>query len=371
MQFIDLKRQYSLLKEKIDANIHAVLDSGMYIMGPEIAKLEAKLAEYVGVKHCVVCSSGTDALLMPLMAWGIREGDAVFTTPFTFIASAEVIRLVGATPILVDVDPKTYNIDPAKLEEAIEKCKADGKLLPKAIIPVDLFGLAADYNEIERIAKKYNLLLLEDACQGFGATMNGKKACSWGDAAATSFFPAKPLGCYGDGGAVFTNDDNLKELLLSIRVHGQGDDRYNNIRVGINGRMDSIQAAVLLAKIEVFDEELKSRNIAASGYIEALGNSVVTPHIPSGYVSCWAQFCVLANDTNHRALLQSKLKEVGVPTAIYYPKPLHQQDAFADLGYKYGDFPVSEMLAARIFALPMHPYLTSEEINLIASVINA
>ena len=371
MQFIDLKKQYSLLKEQIDANIHAVLDSGMYIMGPEIAQLEKKLADYVGVKHCVVCSSGTDALLMPLMAWGIGPGDAAFTTPFTFIASAEVIKLVGATPVFADIDEKTYNLDPIELEKAIVKCINEGKLTPKAIIPVDLFGLPADYEAIEKIAKKYNLLVLEDAAQGFGGLRNGQKAGYWGDAAATSFFPAKPLGCYGDGGAIFTNSDEMKELLHSIRVHGQGDDRYNNIRVGINGRLDAIQAAVLLAKITVFDEELISRNKAAAKYTEVLGKAVVTPFIPDGYTSCWAQYSILANNSEHRTELQAKLKEKSVPTAVYYPKPLHLQDAFVDLNYKVGDFPVAERISHRIFSLPMHPYLNNEDIEMIGQVINS
>ncbi len=369
MNFIDLKRQYGLIKDQVQSGINAVLDHGMYIMGPEIAQLEKQLAEYVGVKHCIVCSSGTDALFMPMMAWGIGPGDAVFTTPFTFIATAEVISLVGATPVFVDVDDKTYNIDPSKLEEAIVKVKAEGKLNPKAIIPVDLFGLPADYDSIEAIAKKHNLLVLEDGAQGFGGSKNGRKACSWGDVAATSFFPAKPLGCYGDGGAIFTNDDEMKKLLLSIRVHGQGDDRYDNVRIGINGRLDSIQAAILIAKMSIFEEEIKQRNVVAKKYIKALSSKVVTPFVPEGYESCWAQFCVLAKDTAHRTELQAKLKDKGVPTAVYYPKPLHRQDAFSGLGHKFGDFPVTDALSERIFALPMHPYLTDEEIELIASVI--
>lgn len=369
MNFIDLKRQYSEIKDLVQSGINTVLDHGMYVMGPEITELEKQLAEYAGVKHAVACSSGTDALLMPLMAWKIGPGDAVFTTPFTFIATAEVIKLVGGTPVFVDIDEKTYNIDPKKLDEAITAVKAEGKLNPKAVIPVDLFGLPADYDEIEKTAEKHNLYVLEDAAQGFGGSRNGRKAGSWGHVAATSFFPAKPLGCYGDGGAIFTNDDEMLELLQSIRMHGQGDDRYDNVRIGINGRLDSIQAAVLLAKLTIFDNEIKLRNEAAAKYISALEGKVVTPHIPEGYTSCWAQFCVLAKDIDDRALLQGKLKEQNIPSPIYYPKPLHLQDAFAELGHEKGDFPVTDMIAERIFALPMHPYLTDEEIKLIADTL--
>lgn len=371
MNFIDLKRQYSEISEQIQQGINNVLNHGMYIMGPEIAELENRLARYVGVKHCVACSSGTDALLMPLMAWGIGPGDAVFTTPFTFIATAEIISLVGAVPVFVDIDERTYNIDPEKLDLEIQRVKSEGKLNPKLIIPVDLFGLPADYYSIEPIARKHNLLILEDAAQSFGASHNGRKTCSWGDVAATSFFPAKPLGCYGDGGAVFTNDDDMHKLLLSIRVHGQGDDRYDNVRIGINGRLDSIQAAVLIAKLTIFDNEIKLRNEIAQKYIQALCSSVVTPFIPEGYTSCWAQFCVLADNSEHRALLQAKLKERNIPTAIYYPKPLHQQLAFRNLDYSAGDFPHSEAIAQRIFALPMHPYITDDEIQIIADIIRS
>jgi dTDP-4-amino-4,6-dideoxygalactose transaminase len=370
MNFIDLKKQYSIIKEQVQTGINNVLEHGMYIMGPEIAELEKKLADYVGVKHCIACSSGTDALLMPLMAWGIGPGDAVFTTPFTFIATAEVIQILGATPVFVDVDEKTYNIDPAKLEEAIIKVKQEGKLNPKVIIPVDLFGLPADYDKIESIAKTHNLLVLEDGAQGFGGTYKGRKACSWGDVAATSFFPAKPLGCYGDGGAIFTNDDEMHKLLLSIRVHGQGDDRYDNVRIGLNGRLDSIQAAVLLAKLSIFDDELTKRNNVASKYISALSGKVVTPYIPEGYISCWAQFCVLAESEEQRTAMQTKLKEKNIPTATYYPKPLNWQGAFTHLGLnECGHFPVSDNISKRIFALPMHPYLTDEEIQMIAEAL--
>ncbi len=369
MNFIDLKRQYAEIEDDINKGINAVLEHGRYVLGPEIDKLEKELAEYVGVKHCVACSSGTDALLMPLMAWGIGLGDAVFTTPFTFIATAEIIKLAGATPVFVDIDEKTYNIAPDKLDEAIERVKLEGKLTPKLIIPVDLFGLPADYEAIIPIAAKHGLKILEDAAQGFGGDINGRKSASWGDAAATSFFPAKPLGCYGDGGAIFTNDSNLDTLLRSIRMHGQGEERYDNVRIGINGRLDSIQAAVLLAKMKIFDKELVLRNNVAAYYKKTLSQKVGTPFVPNGYTSCWAQYCVLADSSEHRTTIQNKLKEQNIPTAIYYPKPLHLQDAFAELGYKKGDFPITDSIAERIFALPMHPYLTEEEIDLIAETI--
>ncbi|MBM2813911.1 MAG: DegT/DnrJ/EryC1/StrS aminotransferase [Ignavibacteria bacterium] len=369
MQFIDLKRQYELIKTSVDSGIAAVLEHGKYIMGPEIAALEKKLADFAGTKHCIVCSSGTDALLMPLMAWGIGPGDAVFTTPFTFFATAEVISLVGATPVFVDIDERTYNIDFAKLEEAIIATKNEGKLNPAAIIPVNLFGLCADWNSLDDIAHKYDLRLLEDAAQSFGASLNGRRSGSFGDCGATSFFPAKPLGCYGDGGAVFTNDDALYEKLVSIRIHGQGTDKYENVRIGINGRLDSIQAAVLLAKMTIFEEEITKRNRVAAKYSELLRDKVVVPFIPEKYISAWAQYSVLEKSAEARNATIAKLSASGIPTAIYYPKPLHLQTAFKELGYKKGDFPISENIGGRIFSLPMHPYLTDDEIELICSAI--
>ena len=369
MQFIDLKKQYSILKEQIDANIHAVLDHGAYIMGPEITKLEKELADFTGRKYCVGCSSGTDALLMPLMAWNIGPGDAVFTTPFTFIATAEVISLTGATPVFVDIDAKTYNISPELLEEKILQIKNHTNLKLKAIIPVDLFGLPADYDKILKIAEKYNLLVLEDAAQGFGGSINGVKSGKFGQASATSFFPAKPLGCYGDGGAIFTDDSELYEKLISIRVHGQGTDRYTNVRIGINGRIDSMQAAVLLAKLTIFADEIKSRNIVAAKYNSKLKDKVVVPFTPDGYISAWAQYSVLDENNEMRTAIQDKLKAKGIPTAIYYPIPLHLQTAYQYLGYNKGDFPVSEAMSERIFSLPFHPYLNDEDIDLICETI--
>ncbi len=370
MQFIDLAKQQSLIKSNLDKRIQDVLAHGKYIMGPEIKEMEAQLAEYVGVKHCVSCSSGTDALIMPLMAWDVGPGDAVFTTPFTFIATAEVIQLLGATPVFVDIDPTSYNISPELLDEAINRVIEAGELNPKVIIPVDLFGLPADYAAIELIAKKYDLKVLEDAAQGFGGQIDDRKAGSFGDAASTSFFPAKPLGCYGDGGAIFTNDDELYEKLVSVRIHGKGGDKYDNIRIGLNGRMDTLQAAIVLEKFTLFPNEVNLRNEVAAKYNESLSNRVVVPQVADGYTSVWAQYSILAKDADDRASLQSKLKEAGIPSAVYYPKPLHQQTAFNHLEYKDGDFPISEEMSQRIFSLPMHPYLESADIEAICGVIN-
>lgn len=369
MQFIDLKRQYERIKDLVNERISLVLEHNKFILGPEVTELEAQLARYVGRKYCVTCASGTDALLMPLMAWGIGRGDAVFTTPFTFIATSEVIRLVGATPIFVDIEPDTFNIDANKLEREIQRIIAKNELKPRVVIPVDLFGLPADNDRIVEIANNYGLKVLEDAAQSFGGIRNGKRACIWGDASATSFFPAKPLGCYGDGGAVFTDDEELYKLLLSIRVHGQGDDRYDNVRNGINGRLDSLQAAVLLAKLTIFDSEIVYRNEIAQKYNQLLHGKVETPFIPAGATSVWAQYSVKAKDSIERKQIIEKLKARGVPTAIYYPKPLHLQKVNEDLGYRLGDFPVAEDTATRIFSLPMHPYLTDEEIKFIAEGI--
>jgi len=369
MQFIDLAKQQSLIKNSLDKRIQAVLAHGKYIMGPEVKEMETQLAEYVGVKYCVSCASGTDALLMPLMAWDVGPGDAVFTTPFTFIATAEVIQLLGATPIFVDIDPKTYNIDPVLLDAAIAKVVADGQLNPKVIIPVDLFGLPADHAAIETIGKKYSIKILEDAAQGFGGQIGDRLAGSFGDVAGTSFFPAKPLGCYGDGGAIFTNDDDMYEKLVSIRVHGKGDDKYDNVRIGINGRMDTLQAAIILEKFTLFPGEVKLRNAAAAKYNARLAGTVVTPEVPAGFTSSWAQYSILAEDADHRSALQAKLQSAGIPSAVYYPKPLHQQTAFAHLPYKDGDFPVSEAMSQRIFSLPMHPYIEDADIEKICAVL--
>jgi dTDP-4-amino-4,6-dideoxygalactose transaminase len=370
MQFIDLKRQYSRIENGIQSGFKQICESAQFIMGADVYRLEDMLANYVGRKFCLSCSSGTDALLIPLMAWGIGKGDAVFTSPFTFVATSEVVVLTGATPVFVDIDKKTYNISPFELEKAIEKVISEGKLKPRAIIPVDLFGLPADYDEINRIAKRYNLLVLEDAAQGFGGIYKGNKACSFGEVAATSFFPAKPLGCYGDGGAVFTDDEKLFEIFKSIRIHGQGSDKYDNIRTGINGRLDTLQAIVLIEKLKIFDDELDKRNKVAKKYSQLLNGKLEVPYIPDGCVSSWAQYSVLAESSKHRSEIQDNLKKNDIPTAIYYPIPLHLQTAYKELGYKAGDMPLSEDIASRIFSLPMHPYLTDEEIEFICSKIN-
>ena len=364
--FIDLHAQQSRIRPSVEERIKKVLDHGKYIMGPEVKELEQRLAEFVGVKHCVTCASGTDALLMPLMAYEIGPGDAVFTTPFTFISTAEVITLLGATPVFVDIDRQTYNIDAAKLRDAVKKVTAQERLNPKGIIPVDLFGQPADYEEIEHIAADFDLFVIEDAAQAFGAIYKNKHACSFGDVASTSFFPAKPFGCYGDGGAVFCDDDQMDERLRSIRVHGQGSDKYDNIRIGINGRFDTIQAAVLLAKLEIFEDEIQLRDQVAKRYSEKLAGSVVTPMVKADRTSVWAQYSLL---TENRDKLLEALKSSRIPTAIYYPKPLHLQEAYRSLGYRRGDFPVSEKIADQIFSIPMHPYLSEEDQDFIVEAI--
>jgi dTDP-4-amino-4,6-dideoxygalactose transaminase len=371
MQFIDLAEQYHRLKDQIDSNIQKVLDHGKFLMGPEITGLEKALAEFAGVKHVISCSNGTDALLMPLMAWGIGKGDAVFAPTFTYFATAEVVALLGATPVFVDIDPDTYNIDPDGLEKAIEKVKREGVLKPRVVIPVDLFGLPAEYDRIQSISRKYGLKVLEDAAQGFGGIYRGRVAGSFGEAAATSFFPAKPLGCYGDGGAIFTDDDETAAVLKSLRVHGQGSDKYDNIRVGLNARLDTIQAAILLPKLAAFKQEIELRNKVAAKYSAGLKNLVKTPVIPSDCISTWAQYSVMAKDNSERARLQNQLKEAGIPTMVYYPTPLHLQTAFKGLGYQKGDFPVAEAACERIFSLPMHPYLKDEDIERIVEIIKA
>jgi dTDP-4-amino-4,6-dideoxygalactose transaminase len=359
MQFIDLAAQQNLIRDSIETNIQAVLAHGKYIMGPEIKELEQRLAEFVGIEHGIACSSGTDALLLALMAYGVGPRDVIFTSPFTFIATAEVISLLGATPAFVDIDPETFNMDPKHLERAIaalQKGASDypvpriggSSLTPKGIIAVDLFS--------------------------FGAGYKGKRACSLADVACTSFFPAKPLGCYGDGGMCFTDDEKLAQTMRSLCVHGQGHHKYENVRIGINGRLDTIQAAILNAKFDIFPQEIELRQKVATKYTEllsGLSNGLVMPHVPSEYQSVWAQYSILSKDERHRSELQNRLKEAGIPTAIYYPKPLHLQTAFQNLGYKAADFPVSEDYAGRIFSLPMHPYLAAEDQEQIAKSLDS
>ncbi len=381
ISFIDLKAQKERIQNNVERRIKTVLDHGRFIMGPEIGELEERLADYTGSKHVTSCSSGTDALLMALMALNIGPGDAVFTTPFTFMATAEVISLLGATPIFVDIDAVTFNIDPDQLEKAIEAVhkdsseihplpKHDTPLKPAAVITVDLFGLPADYGRIEPLCEAHGLPLIEDGAQSFGGSINGKKACSFGTIGTTSFFPAKPLGCYGDGGAVFTDDEEINEKLTSIRVHGKGVEKYDNIRVGLNARLDTMQAAVLLAKLDIFDDEVAARQRVASAYTEQLKDvaTLTTPTVEDGYVSAWAQYSLLTSDESSRSALQADLKEAGIPTMIYYPKPLHQQTAYASLHLEES-FPVSEDCSKRIFSVPMHPYLEDGTINTICQAI--
>ncbi|RJP80688.1 MAG: DegT/DnrJ/EryC1/StrS family aminotransferase [Desulfobacteraceae bacterium] len=374
MKFIDLEFQQKRIQDKIESNIKTVLDHGQYIMGPEIAALENTLNQYIGSKHAISCSSGTDALFLSLLAYNIVPGDAIITTPFTFIATAEVISLLGATPVFVDIDPKTFNIDPDQITKKIIEIKATrNDIMVRGIIAVDLFGLPADYDRINAIAKEHNLFVIEDAAQSFGAVYKGKKACSLGDVGCASFFPAKPLGCYGDGGMCFTDNPVLAEKIGSLRVHGKGGHKYDNIRIGSNSRLDTIQAAILLAKFEIFPEEITLRQQVASRYQKKLSNhpALITPYIPDRSMSIWAQYSILAKNEVHRKDCMSKLKNHGIPTAVYYPKPLHLQGAFEYLQYREGELPVSENIAKRIFSLPMHPYLTEEEQEDIIKVLSA
>ena len=357
MQFIDLLAQYKHLESRINQRINSVLDHGKYIMGPEVNELEQKLAEYVGVKHAIACANGTDALTLALMALGIDEGDAVFVPTFTFFASAETISFAKATPVFVDSDLATFNICPVDLERKIQLVEAEGKLTLKAIMAVDLFGLPANYPLIKEIALKYNLKIIEDSAQGFGGSIDGKKAGSFGDIATTSFFPAKPLGCYGDGGAIFTNDDGLAELIDSYRVHGKGEDKYDNVRIGMNSRLDTIQAAILLEKLAIFPQELISRNKLSQEYTTELAPDFITPTVPEGFVSSWAQYTLVADNSKRRDKILTYLKKQDVPCMIYYSTCMHQQTAFQHLKFRYGDFPVAEKLAKTVFSIPMHPYI--------------
>ncbi len=370
MEFRDLKTQYKRYEQQIDRAIKQVLLSGHFIGGEAVVRLEKRLAEYVGVKHCISCANGTEAMSMVLSAWGIGAGDAVFVPDFTFFSSGEVVSFVGATPIFVDVDPNTFNIDPDKLEAAIRKVENEGRLKPSIIIPVDLFGLPADHPAITRIAKQYGMRVLEDAAQGFGGSIDGKKACSFGDAATTSFFPAKPLGCYGDGGAIFTDDDSLSDLLRSIKVHGKGEDKYDNIRIGVNSRLDSIQAAILHVKLDAFiDHELEDVNRIAKEYDKLLKGIVDIPTVPAGYTSSRAQYTVKLDNQEQRDAMQEELRRKGIPSMVYYKKPMHRQTAFAHLGYDDQDFEITNKLCDTVLSLPMHPYLESKDIQTIMEII--
>lgn len=371
MQFRDLGAQYKHLKTEIDVGIQSVIDSSAFILGKQVAELEGRLAEFVGRKYCVACANGTDALQLVLMAWGIGEGDAVFTSDFTYFASAGSSSILGATPILVDIDPRTFNIDPASLEWQIKRVIDEGKLRPRVIIPVDLFGQPADYAEIERIAKKYDLLILEDGAQGFGGSINGKRACSFGDAATTSFFPAKPLGCYGDGGAIFTDDEEMDRTLRSLRVQGRSpEDKYDNRAIGMNSRLDTLQAAILLPKLKAFAEtELDAVNQAAKWYTDRLSPYVLTPVVKDGFYSCWAQYTILLENEQQRNALQAMLKENSIPSMVYYPRGLHQQSAYSAYNIPDGWYPNTIAATKKVLSLPMHPYLDEQTIDMICGKI--
>ncbi|MCL2028819.1 MAG: DegT/DnrJ/EryC1/StrS family aminotransferase [Deltaproteobacteria bacterium] len=378
MRFIDLAAQQRRIRPDLERRIKAVLDHGSYIMGPEVYELEERLAAFAGAGHCVSCASGTDALLMVLMAWGLGPGDAIFVPPFSFFATGEAPALLGATPVMTDIDPVTFNMDARALARAVEavqkrdasiyplpKPALEGRLRPRAVICVDLFGQTADYDALLPLAAEHGLLVLEDAAQAFGAEYRGRKCCALGcGAAAASFFPAKPLGGYGDGGAIFTEDDSLAETLRSIRVHGQGGGKYDNVRIGLNGRLDTLQAAILLAKLEVFPEELEARRRVAGWYAKRLSgmDKVTPPRLIEGAVSAWAQYSILLGG-GRRDAAAAHLKSRGIPANIYYPKPMHMLAAFKNLGYAPGDLPAALAASRDILALPFHPYMTEADVD--------
>ena len=376
MQFRDLSKQYEVLKDSIDTAMIDVVSSARFISGPQVKELEKALAEYVGVKHCITCANGTDAITIAMRAWGVGKGDAVFVPDFTFFSSGECPADEGATPIYVDVDSRTYNLDPEKLEEAVKKVVEDGKYKAKAVVAVDLFGLPADYEAIKAICKKYGLLLLEDAAQGFGGNIEGKMACSFGDISTTSFFPAKPLGCYGDGGAIFTDNDDWAHMIRSICVHGKDTSnpndpnaKYNNVRLGKNSRLDTIQAAILLPKFKAFvDYELADVNKAASWYSEGLiDTELAIPTVAEGYYSSWAQYTIQLPEGVDRKSVQAKLKAADIPSMVYYAKPMHLQGAFAGTDSAMVDCPVTEMLCKTVLSLPLDPYKTKADIDYVVT----
>jgi len=362
---IDLKAQRQRLGTRIDDAILRVVNHGGYIMGPEVRELEEQLANFCGARHCVSCANGTDALGLVLMAWDIKPGDAVFVPAFTFVSTAEVVAWVGATPVFVDVLEDTFNMDPVSLEAAIEVAKSQG-LTPKAVIPVDLFGQPANYNAITSIARQHNIKILADAAQSFGATLDGARVGNFGDATTTSFFPAKPLGCYGDGGAIFTDNDTLAALLRSLRVHGQGTNKYDNVRIGINGRLDTVQASILLEKLTIFADEIEARDRVANRYSSSLANLARVPPLMQGATSVWAQYTIKVDD---RTELQAACKAQGIPTAVYYPIPLSGQSGYKHYPCAPGGTPTSEQLSKEVVSLPMHPYMSDETQQLIIDCV--
>lgn len=369
MEFRDLKKQYQMHQQKIDDAIKAVMSETHFISGSQVTQLEERLAAYTGVKHCIACANGTDALQLALMAWGIGPGDAVFVPDFTFFSSGEVVPLVGAVPVFVDIEADTYNISPQSLEQAIEYVLHHTNLKPRVIVAVDLFGQPADYEKVRRIADRYELLVLEDAAQAFGGRVGERRACSFGDISTTSFFPAKPLGCYGDGGAVFTDNDEWADLLRSLHVHGKGGDKYDNIRIGLNSRLDTLQAAVLLAKMDFLEEELARCDQIAAAYTERLADVVKTPVIAEGMRSAWAQYTVCLESAKQREVLMAGLKEAGIPTAVYYKKPMHLQQAFAAQLIEAVPCTQTEDICGRCVSLPMHPYLEEAQIEAVCEQV--
>lgn len=370
MEFRDLKRQYQSLSADIDKEIKNVIGSANFIMGKPVMDLEEQLAQYVGTKHCITCANGTDALVLALKALDVKEGDAVFVPDFTFFASAEAVSVVGATPIFVDVDGDTFNISVLDLQQKIVATLHDGVLQPKVILTVDLFGLPVDYAAIRAISCKYGLYILEDGAQGFGGSINGLMACGFGDIATTSFFPSKPLGCYGDGGALFTNNDEWAELAKSYRSHGKGNFKYDNVRIGMNSRLDTLQAAILKVKLKAFAEyELKNINDIAYEYTKCLKDIVHTPVVPEGFYSSWAQYTIVLDDETTRNKVQNELKNKGIPTMVYYPKPLHKQTAYAKLKSYNDTLPITEKLCNTVLSLPISPYLENIEVQEISNAL--
>ncbi len=370
MQFIDLQTQYQKLKTEINNNIQNVLDHGQYIMGKEVGEFEQLLSDFTGMKHVITCANGTDALQMIFMAYGIGEGDVVFCPNITFIASVEPACMLGAKPVFCDIQSDTYNLCPISLEKQIQRVILDGQYKPKAVVAVDFLGNPCDYYSIQKVCKKHNILLIEDAAQGFGGVYHGKKCCSFGDIATTSFFPAKPLGCYGDGGAIFTNDDKVADILKSIRVHGKGSTKYDNIRVGLNSRLDTIQAAILKVKLEAFiDNETENRQVIASRYNEAFTKHFTTPYVAKNTMSIYAQYALLASSEEERNRIIKKLSEKNIPNMIYYPTPQSDLKVYEGLPFNDIEYPNSTFYCNHTFSLPMHPYLSIEDQNTVIEAV--